>query len=672
MLPIANWIGGGAVDPAYARRWSEWGYGTGICVGVAIIAAILARRDPVRRWFSRRADDAAGAPSAIAAHPDESVFTLATASLMAFALYAGVAHWVFSAAPLLIDELVQLFQARIFESGQLALPVAAHREFFSVLHVVDMGDRVYSQFPPGWPSMLALADGAGVSWMAGPLCGALSVALFARLVRLIQPYSSRAFVLGASALFAAAPFGVFQFSSHMNHGPALMWLLVALVAVGELLRARGPVWGLVIGLALGAAATIRPLDAFAFALPIGGWLLWRALYVRSHVDTASVARARRAFWLSGVGVSIPMLAMFYVNIQTTGSPLVFGYEVLWGKAHGLGFHAAPWGALHTPARGLELLSLYVTRLQTYLFETPFPAVAPAIIALALAAPLGPLDRFLLISSALLGALYFAYWHDGFFLGPRFVFAWLPVLVLWTVRLPGVIRARWPVTRSIEARAALTAFFAAGIVMTVGFSLPVRITQYRSGLTSMRTDYARSAAAAGAGGALVFVRESWGAQLIARLWAVGVSRSATAALYAGVDACLLERGLQRVETAELRGVDAERSLTPLLVDSSRVRSSPWSPDSTEKFLRGARYDAVCVARINQDREGYVHLAPLLLERTSRNLYARDLHSRDSLLLQEHPDRPVFLLRRLGTNADAPLQWAPLRRDSLFAAWRRSEP
>ena len=74
-------------------------------------------------------------------------------------------------------------QARIYTSGHLWLPVAAHREFFSILHVVDTGDKVYSQFPPGGPAMLALGELAHAPWLVGPACGAISVALFARLVR---------------------------------------------------------------------------------------------------------------------------------------------------------------------------------------------------------------------------------------------------------------------------------------------------------------------------------------------------------------------------------------------------------------------------------------------------------------------------------------------------------
>ena len=312
----------------------------------------------------------------------------------------------------------------------------------------------------------------------------------------------------------------------------------------------------------------------------------------------------------------------------------------------------------------------VTRLQTYLFETPFPSQLPAIVAFAISREQSAFDRYVLTSAVLLGGLYFAYWHDGFFLGPRFVFPWLPVLVLWSARLPRLIRERW-MTRPLISVGA-NAFLATGALMAVVASLPVRTAQYRGGFTSLRVDFTASAAQAGAKDALVFVRESWGAQLITRLWAQGVSRSATAALYHGVDACTLDRTLRDLERDRLIAAAAEARLTPLLADSARVRSSPFSPDSTEKVLPGVVYDATCLARIRDDSIGYAHLAPLQLERGSGNVYARDLQGHDSLLLAAYPSRAVFLLRRHSADVDAAFDWLPLRRDSLLNAWRRVAP
>lgn len=668
------------MDPAYAQRWVEWGYGTTICLGIAVLAAIGARRLSARRGGT-------GIATAGAAGPRERVIASDAPSVQAeswrfvsglfiasLTLYAIIARFVFSARPLLIDELVQVFQAHIFATGRLSLPVAAHREFFSVLHVVDLTDKVYSQFPAGWPAMLAVAEKLDALWLAGPFCGAVAVVLFMRLVRLLEPRASRGFVRATAVLFAVAPFAAFQFASHMNHGPALMWILVAMVSLGEHLNRGSAPFALAAGFGFGAAATLRPLDAFAFALPAGVWLSWRA------IEGWRSRRSRTEFValiLSGIGILVPMSALLYVNSQTTGSPLAFGYEVLWGKGHGLGFHTAPWGAAHTPARGTELISLYVTRLQTYLFETPFPSLVPAIAALALTRRVGALDRYLLVASALLGASYFAYWHDGFFLGPRFVVAWLPALVVWTARFrstlltaPLAALGRWRTAHRLELGAACTAFLASGAFMAAAFSLPVRTAQYRGGLTSMRADYSAAAANAGVRHALVFVRESWGAQLIARMWGAGISRSASESFYAKVDACALDRTIAGIEHANVRGTDGEARLSVLLRDSSRVRGSPFSPDSTEKYLPSAPYDSICVSRMNEDRAGYMHYAPLLLERANGNVYARDLHARDSLLLTEYPGRPVFLLRHHGTEVESPMEWIPLRRDSLLAVWRRS--
>lgn len=653
LLPIAGWIPGGLTDAAYTHRWTEWAYGLAVCAGAGVVCSILARTptssfaaawvraiDRIAKVIRRRHD----------------AFDIGFAAAC-FLLYAVIAQLVFSGKPLLIDELIQVLQARMYAGGHLALPVDTSPEFFSVLHVVDIGGRYYSQFPPGWATMLMLGVMTGTAWLAGPLCGGVSVWVFAKLLRRALPSFSPAVVAVGTAMFGLAPFAAFQFASHMSHGPVLMWILIAILALSHVTDPEGRppevlmVWGFVMGMASGCAFAVRPLDAVAFGAPAGAWLAWRAVRDRSTLPSLISAAA---------GLAIPVAAVMWVNLNTTGSILQFGYEALWGSSHGLGFHAAPWGDSHTPQRGIELLSAYATRLNVYLFEAPFPSLLPVIAGLVLMRRLSDIERYLFVATFVHAVLYFAYWHDGFFLGPRFVVPWLPLLVVTCVRLcdPHVWCNWHP-----RVQAGVVGSVGAGIVMTALISLPARTAQYRAGLTSMRQDYSAEAARAGVSNALVFVRESWGAQLVARLWALDVSRSATAALYANVDACVLEQAIGRAERESLRGASAEGGFRSLIKDSARLRPSSVSPDSTERMLPGTRYDALCSARVAADREGYALFPPLLLEQSSGNTYVRDFQERDTVLIRRTPGRQAYLLRRDGVDGAAPLRWIPLRPDGL---------
>ena len=668
-LPLAAWLPVGLEIPSLGVQLRDWTTGSLLTLGIGALAWMLSRR---AHWpLGTPPREPGTAASAQAGSLPGRIYLVAVCALL---LYAVVAFAVFSRRPLLIDEVVQLWQAQRFAEGRLWIPAPAYGEFFSFLHLVDVGERVYAQFPPGGPFMLWLGLLAGVPWLVGPVCGALCVLLFARIARAAEPATSERWVLGATLLFALTPFGVFMFGSHMNHVTALFWILVAVASLVTLVRAGSapdsttvseqaapdrisvlPALGL--GLGLGAAATIRPLDAFAFALPAAIWLVVRA--GRSPQRWAENV-------IAGVGVALPFIAMMYVNAQTTGHPLKFGYEVLWGTSHGLGFHAAPWGEPHTPLRGLALASLYQWRLQSYLFETPFPSLLLPVASLWFARRLGALDRYLLASGALVVVSYLLYWHDGFYLGPRFLVPLLPVLVLWTARLPLIVREQ---VASLHVRRGITAMLAFGVVGALVFNLPVRIASYRAGLTSMRVDYARAAERSAVRNALVFVRESWGAQLVARLWALGVSRPMTETVYRGTDSCNLEREVSALERAGVRGAPAEQRLAALLArDSAHVIKSTLTPDPTERVRPGVRYDATCLRRIAEDRAGFLHYVPLRLITTGGNIYARDLHARDSLLLREFPDRPAYLLTRAGTRVDDPVVFMPLARDSLFAAWR----
>jgi hypothetical protein len=655
-LPVVNWVRGGREWPRYGSDLEGWIAGSAIAVGVGVLYAIAARRAP-SLW---RSDALAPVIRLWVRRPRT---TTAALSLVSLALYAYSARSVFSGRPLLVDEVIQLYQARLFASGRIAGTVDVVPELFSALFLLERNGRVFSQFPPGGPLVLAVGVMLKAVWLIVPLCGALAVACFAAFSRHVEVDRPGVSLL-ASLLFAWAPYMIFMSGSQMNHVPTLLGIVLALLAFErataiEIAPPHRLGWGFACGAALGFAATIRPPDAAAFAAPIALALVWAAARDRRRLG---------ALLASGVGIAIPIGMMLWFNLRTTGAPLLFGYEAMWGKSHAIGFHAAPWGAAHTPARGLELLSLYFLRLQTYLFETPVPSLTASLVALVLASRLRRTDRVLLAGSAGLVALYFAYWHDGFYLGPRFFICLLPALSLWSARLYPEWRERWGRGESYRV---LVASSVACVAIAVAVSIPLRAGQYRSGLKTMRWDLEGSARRAGVRDALVFVRESWGAQLMVRLWAVGLSHPEAQALYRWVDACALERGLDSLERTGGRDAAARALLLPLLADSARVVQTPFSADSSERMLPGAYYGPRCVRRLQEDRAGFTVYLPFIVAESEGVVYARDLHARDSVLLARYPSRPVYVVRPPTDGDGVPPQFWRASRDSMRADWARIE-
>ena len=650
-FPVANWIAGGHDAPWYGPVAATWVTGSALAIGIGLILAIASRRIPAL-WH-----DGLGTRFAVALDHSPMI-VLAALAVISTVVYAVIARMVFDGRPLLVDEIFQVWQARVFGQGRLTTPVAAHPEFFSGMHLVEAEGRAFSHFPPGHSAMLMIGELLGAPWLIVPIAGGVAVAAFGVYLRLAEP---RATVrIGALVLFALAPIVAFMSATYMNHATALMWLMIAVAALAYTVRddeRSHPLAALVLGLGLGITATIRPIDAVSFALPAGGWLLVRAIRNPRRWVEAIVA---------GVGVALPLAALAWFNARTTGDPLLLGYEMLWGKEHGLGFRSSPWGASHSPARGLELINLYFLRLQTYLFEWPIPSLLPAVGALALAPRLDRHDRYLLGSGALLVTMYFAFWHDGFYLGPRYLYPLAPLLSLWTARFPAFIHER--LGDGLPLRTTVYSLAAAAVIATISL-VPQRARQYAAGLTTMRWDADAAASDAGVRRGLVFVRESWGSQLVARLWALGLTRAQTERLYARIDACLLEQGLERLERQGVRGQAAADAFAPLLRDSLKVIASTLSPDASERVLPGSRYTPRCLQRITDDRQGFTLLTPLMLAGSDGTVYARDLHERDTLLLAEHPEREVWLLKPADSVSGSVPRFARIRRDSVLQAARQ---
>lgn len=648
LLPIANWIPGGHAAPWYADRLDAWGSGGAIILGLVVIAWIVLRGRPAL-WPTGAWGSAARQWHGAGRAADLGI------ALAAFGLYAAVSRLILSASPLLIDEIIQLYQARTFASGAFWRPAPPYPEFTGAMHLIDWGGKVYGQFPAGGPAMLALGTLAHAEWLVGPCFAAIGLFAFARILRRIEGRPGTAFA--ALLLYGTAPFTVFLSGSMMNHVTTVTWLLLGTWALVEATATAAPRIGaaFLLGLAFAIAATIRPLDGAVFAIPAGAWLLGRARRGGGHVA---------ALLASGVGIVVPLLLLGVVNAAQTGDALRFGYIEMWGRSHELGFHEAPWGFPHTPARGLELVNLYLLRLQTYFLETPVPSLLFATGALALVRRPSAFDRWMLAACGGVLLAYFAYWHDGFYLGPRFMLPLAPWLALWTARFPAELADRTP---SLPLRHALLLGGVASLVIGSTQLLPLRARQYRNGMLSMRLNADSVAAAQGIRGAIVLVRESWGAQVIARMWGVGVSRVDAERYYRTADLCRLDEALQRVESSGGGAAAFHALAVPLQADSGQLISLTISTDSTGRVRRGSTLTPGCTRRLLEDRAGFTTFPPLLLAGRGDNRFVRDLHARDTLLLAADGNRPIWLLTQAPEVGGA-LRFTPVNLDSARAEWR----
>ncbi len=348
------------------------------------------------------------------------------------ALSVALAWYAYRFAPTTADEIAQLWHARILLHGRLALPADPNAEFFAVDNVIDTG-RWYSQFPIGGPLVLALGYLIHAPWLLDPLLGGCTAALVYHVAR--RAYGETP-GRAAAVLFALAPIPLLMSASYMNHVPVLFLTMLALAGLAEWERAATRRRGLWIaggiGLALGFMATIRPLDAVVVSTVVGLFQLpvirrdrwrWRDLAVQAA--------------LGAVGVAPVLLA----NRATAGGIFHFGYEVMWGAATGVGFHVDPQGVAHTPLRALVLAAKYMSELNSYLLGWPVPALVVVVAGLVSMRRASRWDSLLL---GLLGAqllAYALYWHDGEFLGPRFLYTAVGAAVILVARAPFLMADR---------------------------------------------------------------------------------------------------------------------------------------------------------------------------------------------------------------------------------------
>lgn len=536
---------------------------------------------------------------------------------------------VFAANPHLVDEMAHLLHARAFAAGRLALPAPEPPEAFLVVHTLVTDAGWVSQYPPGHTLLLAVGLMLRAEWLVNPLLGGTSVVLVYLVGRGLY---DRKTAVAATFLWAASAWVLFMSSTYMSHVGATTF---ALAACAVMWAPRHPhrSHALLGGLALAAATAIRPLDGVAAALPIAAWIALRR-------------RWRLVPWLMVGGVPVAV-AWGYVNWRLFGDPFTLGYSVLYGPAESLGFHTDPWGQRFNIGVAVSNAAVAIRRLNIYLFEWPIPALLPLVLW-ALFVRQRRANDLLLAVGALAGpALYFFYWHSGFYPGPRFYYIAAPFLVLATARA-----WRWGWTRAHRARGTLVrwdvaAAAAGAMVLVWGWVgvLPARFEVYREGLSSMKLHPERTLAARGVREALVLVPESWGSRVIVGLWALGVEPGLAERAYRRLDTCDLDRLLARARTEGWSGPGLESRLENIVATAPEAppRVTQWL-DPTIRLRDAQNLPAACRRELRRDLSGFTLYGPFAWRNPvgldSGIVFARDLFDENPRLLARYPGWEVW--------------------------------
>jgi len=601
-------------------------------VGAALLVApFLALLTLPGDWFERFWTQATAQAMAVS-----SARFLGALLILTFGLAIFITWYSFDARPTTADEIAQLWHARMLVAGHLSLPPDPNPEFFAIDNMIDRPHWM-SQFPIGGPAVMAVGVLVGLPWLLNPVLTALSAL---NVYRFAQRAYGEAQARAAAVVFALSPMLLLMGGTQMNHTPTVWLVTLALAALPRWIDAADGRTlhrsAALIGVSLGTSIAIRPLDGVLASAVLGLVMLYAAARARESTRTRSLLSATT----SG---AVPVAALLVANAMTTGDPFRFGYEVLWGSNHSLGLHDDPTGHPHTAWRALMLGVKYATQLNWIVTAWPVPILL--VVAAGMLLARRP-NRWDLLLFALLGGqllVYAFYWHDGQFIGPRFLFTALPPLLILTARAPFIAHER--LRTGVPWRVAMAVLPVCIAVAWLRHMPPFGVQglagEFRTSRSRMKLDPPEEIQSGIVGNALVFVQEGAATRLLRRLWGVGLSRADAARLLERSDACTL---IAAVGAEEQRaGSDTAGRLARVTATARRFVDSPARvrvPDPNFHVSSDATMTPACALEIaidNRVRNSVAYGPMLLLNTIERDgrvggpaVYVMNLGTRNEVL------------------------------------------
>jgi 4-amino-4-deoxy-L-arabinose transferase-like glycosyltransferase len=410
----------------------------------------------------------------------------------AFILSTAVAWGVYGSMPHIEDELANVFQAKVFASGNLAVRApGVQPNSFYLPFILNQQGWLFGKYPPGYSLLLLPAAVTNQWWLINAVAAVVVVLGVYALGRdLFDAHTG----LLAAALGLLAPMFILLSGALVSH---LVTMALLTIFTWGFVRARRsdhvhPIgFSILAGIMIGLAFITRPWTTFAIGLPFA---------VQALID---LVRRWRTMWrtyaimLITCGMIALMLPLY--NAALTGSPLTNTYELWWPMdriGFGPGIGVTPGGhSLYTAIVNFRLdFPLFGQMLSGWPDVIGVSLVWVPLIAGLLLPPMSRREWALLLPPIMLVGAHFLYWARGSsFYGPRYYAEAMPFL--WLIIARGLIKIcaiqlpwprRFPDAPRYVVYVALPLLIAWNMVYVVEPRFMAGFAQYRSARRAINT------------------------------------------------------------------------------------------------------------------------------------------------------------------------------------------
>ncbi len=309
--------------------------------------------------------------------------------------------------PISGDDYSYMYQAKLFAAGKLYAEDPLYNRAFSLHDCVgtncikDFHGRRFSQYPPGWPVLLAVGAALGAPWVVNPLLGALLVFL---MLLYVERQMGKELVTETWLLLTLCFFFVYYAASCRAHIATALFVFAAFLAYDATERRPGHarIWLFVAGAFLGYSSMIRYTDW----IPLGVW-----------IGTSLLRRKNLAgLTLFAVGFTLLATGNLLYDALLSGNPFQTPMTI-----NGTSGMNDPWIGLKVTGVRLAYLSgIFPPVLLLGLFSTHYR-------------PSSKVKMYLALFLMNVG-IYFFYPAPSGGPGPRYLLTYFPFLVLAVVDL----------------------------------------------------------------------------------------------------------------------------------------------------------------------------------------------------------------------------------------------